>query len=72
VEVAEKKLRPAIIPASFTGFSTKLFIKKAYGLLAGWQKYGERLASLSQLLWGYCGGFAEQNKNKKAVTLVML
>jgi hypothetical protein len=32
VQVAEKKLQPSEIPASYTGFSTKLLIKKDYGL----------------------------------------
>jgi hypothetical protein len=31
VQVAEKKLQLSEIPASFTGFSTKLLIKKDYG-----------------------------------------
>jgi len=31
VQVAEKKLQLATIPASFTGFSTNLLIKDGYG-----------------------------------------
>ena len=38
MQVAEKKLQPATFPASFTGFSTNLLIKKINMVLFAWAR----------------------------------